>query len=264
MNDFLEFLMNDFQSEKPMLAVSMTQKEFAELLFASYIDTFVDYSTGDAYFDSDEFVKLLEIVNKFTPDEKWYYASLARKLKECTFTNLQHFGDLGAYASALHGDFNITGFPGDSTGVVLMPVHMFGISAASQNIEGAWAFLRELYEDENAHNVRFTSIPINKTSYNALKNEYIYNSFTFPLGESAVLDGDSVFVIKDVTLDHIDTIIEQIEMSIEQIERIYTLDDNLMNIIHEELLALFHDNRSAKDTARVIQSRAQRYLWELN
>lgn len=261
---FLEFLTEDLQGMDKNFAINMTNEEFAEFLITSYLNTFVNYRTGEINFESEEFIKLLESVLKLNTDEIFDVFLLANNKRKYAITNVSHFADLGRYASALHGDFNTSGFPGASTGVALMPKHIFGISAASNNKEGAWAFIRELYENESAHRVLPLCFPVNKVSYTTFLNEYktILSEHYTEEATMVFIDSDPVLTLKDVTYEQIDNIVEQIEKLISNVDRVYIPDYNLLNIINEELPALIQGRRSAIDTARIIQDRTQKYVWE--
>lgn len=269
-NEFLRFLRNDIESDTSQFVTDMTQSEFVADIVLTNMEQFVDYSSGTAYFDSEEFISLLETANLLTPSEDWVLVSLASGSGQLTLSQLRYFNDLETLAAALYGNIQAAGFPGYPPGTAMIPTQMFGISATTQNVEGAWAFLREMYEDENFHNLIGSHLPINKASFSSYLDRYTV--FTTEIIESSeetdmpvvlFASSEGFVSVPYITIEQVDVIANLTQSLIEQIDRIYIIDIALMNIIKEELTTFFNGNRTAADTARVVQSRAQLYLWEM-
>jgi len=174
--DFFSALNKDFASETPQFAINTTQEQFAIDMILTNIEHFIDYNVGTADFNSKEFIELLEAVHILDPVEERNelrdVISLARKKHEIAFIRMRHFGDLQMYAGALDSDFQTIGFPGKHGGSALIPQHIFGISSTTQNTEGAWAFLRMIYEYEDLHRLTGSHFPMNKLSFAQLADGY--------------------------------------------------------------------------------------------
>ena len=263
--DFFKYLRSDFEGNTPQFAIDLTQNEFVIDLILANIKQFVDYNTGDASFDSKEFIALLEAAEVLTPVDEWAVVRLARGLQQCAFLHLDGFADMDAYATALHGDFKISGFPGNPPGVALIPMHIFGVSAATKKVEGAWAFLRYTYQNENLHKLGSVYFPMNRASFFGTAKDYedyIAETIVEGGGTYHFHDTDSAASVPPIDALQAAVVLSHTQSMVEQIDRIYLVDQDLMNIVNEELTAFFHGSRSAGDTASVVQKRAQIYLWE--
>jgi len=263
-DDFLAYLNYDFTKERPMFTSNLAQTDFVVDLILTNIEHFVNYNTGDAFFDSSTFIALLEAVKSYTSEEEeWDALQLSRGLGQFTFLQYDTCGLLATYSSVLNNDFTVSGFPGNPSGVALVPKHIFGISSATQCIEGAWAFLRNIYENEDLHENLYTRFPMNRVSFERASNDYVdlIMEYIAEEGDGYYLHGNSFATL----VPHVDPveIVNHTRSMIEQIDRVYLVDQVLINIVLEELTAFIAGNRSAADTAHIIQSRAQTYLWEL-
>jgi len=260
---FLSYLNNDFNKEKPMFTSNLTQIDFVVDFILANIEHFVDYSTGDAFFDSSTFVTLLNAAKTYSSEEEWDVVQISRGLGQFTFSQIEAFDHLSTYSSVLNNDIAVTGFPGNPSGVALVPKHIFGISSSTQHIEGAWAFLRNIYENEDIHENRYARFPMNVASFERASSAYIdlMMEYIAEYGDGYYLHGNdfAIFVPHVKPLE----IVKNTRLMIEQVDRIYLVDQALINIVLEELPAYFADITSAADIACIIQSRAQTYLWEL-
>jgi len=78
-----------------------------------------------------------------------------------------------------------------------------------------------------------------------------------------ISDPEGDIRIPAIAPELVSEIVIHTKMLIEQIDRTYLVDSNLVFIVLEELPSYLHGNKLAQDIARVIQSRVQTYLWEL-
>jgi len=262
-NTFFNFLKTDLTSSNPNFVFDLSQSDFVVDFVLSNINEFVNYNTGEAYFDLGTFSTLLEAANEMTPINEWDITYFSRGLGQATTINLDIFGRLASYGAALNNDFMVTGFPGEPTGVAMIPRHIFGISSATEHTEGAWAFLREMYENENLHENREAKFTMNKMSFDNSAKTYIdvTSRYINEHEEGYYISSDDF----EIFVTHVDPldIVNKAKYLIEKIDRIYIVDYSLINIIMEELPAFFTGNKTAESTTQVIQSRAQTYLWEL-
>jgi len=263
LNSFFEFLKSDFSKDDPKFIFTSSQSKFVVDFVLSNINQFADYTKGEAYFNSEIFITLLEAAKELKPIEGWDVAHFSRGSGQMAVFDFDIFGRLASYGAALNNDFEVMGFLGEPAGVALVPGHIFGISAATNNKEAAWAFLRELYENENLHENRNARFSMNKASHERSSEIYINinSKYIDENEEGYYLSGEDFGFF----IPHVDPkeIVNSTNFLIEQIDRIYIVDDAIVNIITEELTAFFAGNRTAEDTARVIQGRAQTYIWEL-
>jgi len=275
-SELLELLKNDFESGNNKFISNLTQSDFVKDIVLTNINQFVDYRTGEAYFNTEKFILLLETANLYKASYDWDKVALARGLGQFTFSWINYISDIELLEVIYNGDLQASGFPGTPPGTVMVPAQMFGISSTTQNIEGAWAFIREMYEYRDMHNLYRSHIPMNKYSFMLSLEKYIKSTTEIItlLNEEGEEYGHLLAYYEDdgtdlsvylptLTIDQVDVIARLAKDIIEQIDRIYIIDNALINIIKEELPAFFIGNRTASDTARVIQSRTQIYLSEM-
>jgi len=270
----LNFLSNDFDRDAPSFTTYLSQEEFVIEIVLTSLDYFIDYYNAEAFFDTAYFIELLELAYRLPQSEFGTGVSIARGLADITFEPLRGFFDLEFFSMVLNNKLQTAGFPGSQAGIAMIPSHIFGISSASQNVEGAWAFLRGMYEYENIHNVIGVHFPMNRASFFSAYNLYIENSTSIAanhnrLGQPGMIIedvdrfGDTVLVeISPVPVENVQIIANEIYSLVQQIDRVYSRNYDIINIILEEISLFFHGGRSAEDTARVVQSRLQRYLSE--
>ena len=268
-NEFFEILKDDFSSDTPKFALNMTQEQFAIDMMLANMDQFADYENGLANFNSNEFVALLEAAYALEPEDSWDLISLARRERHIAFLPFESLSALDSYVSVLYGDFSTVGFPDKNKGTALIPQYIFGIPSATQNTEAAWAFLRMVYEYENLHTLSGAYIPMNIESYSRLAKWY--EALEKPGLElnppgspgHSLSDAEGYVNVPNITTEQFNKMLDQAVLLIEQIDRLYLVDSNILNIVLEELPVFFNGDRSANNTAEVIQSRTQIYLWEL-
>jgi len=264
--DLLEIITNGLINQKSIFTADMTQGDFVIDIVLSNMNEFVNYSTGEVMFESEEFITLLDTAKKLIPDEKSSRVRLVQGDGELTLLKIDTFGQYSIYAEFLNGDFASTGFYGSPPGVALIPGHIFGISSGTKNIEGAWSFIRSIYENDNLPGNQYARFPMNKMSFELASDNYIEKLTEYIIDDGGgyhIYDDNHEFFVPFLNSDQIEKVATQISDLIDQIDRIYLVDQYLMNIILEELPAFFAGNKSAVETAKVIQSRAQIYLWEL-
>ena len=271
----LDFFRNDFQSDNPGFTSNISREKFVLDMVMTNMTQFVDYNLGTVSFDSDEFISLLETAYLFSPSDSWAFASIARGLRQLTLLPLRDFDDLESLAAVLDGDIQTKGLPGHPSGVAMIPTHMFGVFAGTQNVEGAWGFIREMYEFEGMHNLIGSNFPINRASFFSARDRYIVNATEtiISLNEENIPghtfidfndDGSEIiFSVPPIAIEQVSEVAGIAQALVEQVDRVFIIDHSIMNIISEELTTFFNSNRTAEDTARVIQSRTQTLLWEM-
>ncbi|MCL2663932.1 MAG: hypothetical protein FWE83_11535, partial [Oscillospiraceae bacterium] len=243
-------------------------------IFMSNLDDFINWETGRVYFDSEDFIELLEFAYKlqevfdwwgsgrnedgtisinFSPEilremissgellvETWLVTSLMAPLV------MQHF---------FGEDFIIKGFPRNhGSGNTMGSLSHFSISALSEHQEGAWEFLRFiLSEDWQRENIR-SNFPANRTIFEetlsrAQMREIPASWAMYTIPAQELPEDTSVYT--DITL-----------ALIESVDGMATNFDPLLDIIFESLSDLFAGAITVQDAARIIQNRAAIFVAE--
>lgn len=235
---------------------------------------FIDWESGKCNFNSDDFVKMLEFVNRFPEkiDDDYYtdaywenYDSQWRTGK--VITSQSYIGDFRSYNNiekSLFGeDVTMIGFPSaDGDGSVVMPGIQLCMSAKSSNKDGAWEFLRIFLTDEYQSNIYGFKISIKhleEMAEEATKRPYYEdeNGNKVEYDETTYIDGVEI-IIDPMTQEEADAFLDQLYT----FHQIYRFDESLHEIINEEAAAYFSGQKSAQDVAGIIQSRVQIYVNE--
>lgn len=219
--------------------VNMPSSQILHSLTMYTMDQFVDAERGECSFDSPEFIKLLELVKKFSKAGPGEYKDPNKELLNnkgllatMYMTNAKHFVKAD---NELNGDLKIIGFPTEEgSGSVADFQFSFGIFADSENKEGAWQFLRSLLEEDYQDALAEFETPVLLSSYNKM------------LDKAEVIEEQK----------------EEYNKIINSVTKTSFYDGTLMGIISEETKAFFEGERSAEEVAKAIQSRAKIYVSE--
>lgn len=166
--------------------LAYTSKEGALETMLRYTQSnFVDWQSGECSFNSDEFMELLDFVNKF-PEEIEYNedsasppAKIAKGEILLDTVNLYDFREI-QMAEAMFGQpVNYIGCPNENgdSGTYIQPGTGLAILSQSANKEGAWAFLESYlttYNDDYSWGFSSRKSEFEKEREEATKIEYIY------------------------------------------------------------------------------------------
>lgn len=241
------------------------------------IDEFVDWESGECYFNSDEFVRVMEFAAQF-PEEYDYNAEkdgLSQRIRDNRLLMLENGISSVQEYQMLKGMFGeeitFIGYPNSRRlGTLIRSTDAeLAIAAKSKNKDAAWEFVKGFiskeYQDEmtNGHSWGF---PILKSSLN--------KQFTMDMTPDYYKDENGkkqespktswgyddfqidIYAATQADVDAVRDILESAEI------RAGFIDEELQNIITEETAAFFKGQKSAKETADIIQNRAGIYISE--
>lgn len=235
---------------------------------------FIDWESGKCSFDSDDFIQMLEFINRFPEelgddyftDSYWEnYDTMLRDGK--ALASIQYLSDIRSFNMAEKGNFGeditMIGFPSsDGEGSAIMPGLQLAMSAKSAKKEGVWEFLRSFLTDEYQKDIY--GFPLSIKRLEEMKKEATQKPYYLDEDGNKV-EYDETWYVGDVEIN-IDPMTEQ--EAEEFVEELYTFsqpyktDEALFDIIQEEAAAYFTGQKSAQDVASIIQSRAQLYVNE--
>lgn len=238
-------------------------------------DEFIDWKTGRCSFDSDGFIKLLEFAMLFPEkiDETSYaenywmeYESMWREGKVlCQAAAIYNFRDYNYTQQGTFGEpVTMIGYPtSDGEGAAILANMQLAMSAKSKNKDGAYEFLRYFLTDEYQGNISY-GLPLSIKKLDALAEEAAkVPTYTDENGNE--IESPDIFYINDMEIEIEPMTQEEIDRVKEvlySITNVYNYDENLMQIIEEETASYFAGQKSAKEVAVIIQSRAQIYVNE--
>ncbi len=224
------------------------------------LERFVNYETGESYFQDDDFIKLLEFAATFKAPED---------LEEGTeyLLSIEYVFDVESVQrmeSYYNGPITYIGYPTDEgNGIIVSTGLGLGMNADSKVKDGVWEYLSFLLSDE-AQDAENGMIP-----------------YTFPVKNSAVDllcekamatqyaddgNGNQIEVPKYVFGVEMEPATEEhISQFKDLLERADTLPDGneyIFTIISEEIDGYFAGQKTAAEVAEIIDNRVQVYLSE--
>lgn len=247
------------------------------------MDNLVDWSTGECRFDSEDFIKMLGYCASFpdTPDDNYQYSaedsSTARiaagkqMLYMASFTGTDYMTD--DYDEMFGGDATFIGFPttDGSVGCVMAMNESYAISSACKNKDAAWEFIRGFLTEEYQQDMY--ALPTNMNAFEtqlakAMEVEYEQdangnyildeNGEKIPLSRGMIYDGMTYKEIYATTPEQA----QQLRDAIAAATKLIDLDQSIIDIVTEQAAPFFAGQKTAEETAKLIQSKANIYVNE--
>ena len=242
-------------------------------------DSWVNWETGECFFDSPEFKAVLEFANKY-PEEVDESLPSAQMQVIAHMTLLDSFGLNDPQSWQLERlKFNepITaiGYPSASTnGVLAFGSSAVCISTTSQNKEAAWSFIESLLTEKSQEDEQLYNFPVRISSFEKKLAEAMVPDYMYDENGEVLLDedgnpkewshitysyGDNIEIkVYTVTQEEADGI----RHVISQIDGIYSYDQDMIKIILDEIESYFAGQKSVDEVTGIIQSRVQLYVNE--
>ena len=256
---------------------TMTRSEILYQLMLFSGSSFVDPATGKCHFDSEEFLETLEFAAQFPEVFDWenveddYWMTSESQYRDgrtlLMSTGIYEFRDYNRISEGYFGeDVTPIGFPTrEGNGSVIIGSTQYGISARSNNKEGAWDFLKYFLSEEYQTGNRMSyTLPVLKSAFEEkLKEAQERPYWEWEDGTKEYYDdtwwiGDQEIIIEPMT----EAEAQELYDFICSVNKPYSYDEDLMLIIEEEVAPYFEGQKSVQEVATIIQSRAQVYVNE--
>lgn len=260
-------------------------------VLAQNMDAFVDWSTGQCSFDSEDFISLLEFCNSFPLEYDWnnvdweeYEDDNTRVMNGKQMLLNAYLYDLGdslqMYEVVFNGDYSFIGFPQEdgSVGSSFSLGNGIAMSSTCKDKEGAWSFMRECLVPQYAnvdeeYMIGGYNLSTNKADFEKMVEMAMKKEYQLDENGNQVLDenGQPIEVPKytygfnDLTVDVYATTQEQYDQFMalyNAIDSISTYDENIYNIVNEVAGGYFNGDKTVQDTAKQIQDRVTLYVNE--
>lgn len=246
---------------------------------------FTEELNGTCSFDSPEFIKMLEFCDRYplnsTCPEKnyddpvqmekmnqWYtdnYQKYKRDNDYLYYASLSAFvGNTAAsryaYTKAeLGGDFTFAGYPSDNgKGGKITADGEIAITSNCSDKAAAWEVMKA-YLHDTSHPYEYIGYSvIDETFEEQLDNEMYIMDFGRRSNKESYFNGGSGDYVYPLTQKERD----DLEKYIRSCDTYMMLDETVEAIVYEEADVFFNGGRSAEDTAKMIQNRAEIYLSE--
>lgn len=265
---------------------NVTKQQIMTYLMVYNADSFVDWTTGECRFDTDEFKNILNFVNRFPDEVNWEEGDLSTPNRiqrgEVLLyeANIYDFDQIQVCNEIFQGDAAYIGYPtmDGSNGCMLAASQTYAITSKAKQKEGAWEFLEGfLAKEENPDRGHsYFGFPTMKSKLNAMAEEAVkVEYFTDENGE-VMLDENGEAIVMGAgggfsysdgwSYDYRIPTQEEVDLTMSLMEAArpvtYSQGDEVLNIINEEAAGFFTGQKSVDEVASVIQSRIKIYVGE--
>ena len=254
-----------------------TKAAILQTMLALNLNEYVDWATGECSFNSQDFIDVLNFCNMF-PEEYDYdsnnyestpaLVSSGRQLL-ATFS-ASDFDSFQMYEAMFGGHLAFKGFPSaEGNGNVIMPTgSSLSISSTCKDVDAAWRFIRAMLVEDYYSNENYYvyGYPINQAAFDAAVAKAMEKQYeTDPeTGEQVEVStggwGWDDFYIEVYAMSEEQE--AQLRELVGSVERCYSYDQNIMNLVTEESADFFAGNKTAEQAASLIQDRVSIYVAE--
>lgn len=255
----------------------ITRNDFMNMAMQFCGSDFIDVETGKCAFDSEDFIAMMEFANTLPEEINWdelygngdYWSSYETQYRDnrtllmqfyiSGFTNLSYQlnGQMGE-------DVTYIGFPTQSGGgSYVNTLDALVLSSKSDCLDAAWDFVRYYLTDEYQSTITW-GLPIQKAEFMKQSAKALKRP-TYIDETGAEIEYDETFWVneEEVVLPPLNqSQLDQLITFVESVNTPYYYNQDVLDIINEEMGAFYSGQKSAKDTAAIIQSRAQIFVDE--
>lgn len=255
---------------------SMTKADVMRQCCYMNMDEFVDWTTGECNFNSEEFINILKFADMFPETYEWkedeVYVSEYQLFKngQQMLQNIYmgDFQNYQYYKFLMGGKMTFIGYPTTEGNGSAFQLDSGGLAMSSvcQDKEGAWEFMRTLLTEEYQEN-NVWEFATNKSVFDKkLKEASTPRYITDPETGEQVEESQGSWWIEDgveiqmyaLKQDEVQQILDLINTT----DRIYSYDNSMYEIVTEQCSAFFAGAKTAEETAKLVQSRVSLYVNE--
>lgn len=260
------------------LFISHLNREFALRMCLEYgWESFVDEETGECFFDSKEFVRVLKFAQSFGPwggFEQEPYEALQKDEMIIVDEGIHSVENYQMVRLLIEEPSTVIGYPSaDGTPItVISGGDTYAIATRSDNKEGAWEFMESVLAEENMRKSYYsfsTRVTLLEEWFDkAMEKEYEKDEAGNVLYDEA---GEPIEKIKytwgygDWTAEIYAATEEEINELRQMIANVHLeggRSQTIINIVTEEAGAYFAGQKTAEEVAEIIQSRVKIYVSE--
>ncbi|MCR4962359.1 MAG: extracellular solute-binding protein [Firmicutes bacterium] len=250
----------------------MSKSDFLTAICMLNIEDYVDWQSGQCRFDSPDFIKLLELANRFPETYDWeseaeenVYEKIQSGKVLLSQVSFGDFQEYQTYKQLYGGKMTYIGYPcAQGSGSVAIVNTGLAMSAKCQHKEGAWQFIRTLFTEDYQKKYAWWGYPSNKNLLEKKKAEAMKAETADEYGNVVAVSVDSMG-FDDMDFEPYPMTEEdaaQLMALIDSVESTTGYDENMMKIIQEEAAPFFAGQKNAQETATIIQSRVNIYVNE--
>lgn len=266
----------------------MSRQDFPCSVVCDQMENYINWESGEVFFNTKEFIEVLEFSKNF-PDRKDVYIGKNKSakdgtilLKKFSFTQLDMIQEYDKIWKN-SGGCSVVGYPKQEKDTKISMEFQepaFAITEQCSEKKGAWKFLHQFftyeYQVQGGNDVfhSLLGIPVRK---DALKKKLMYATTVKSYTEK---DGTRIEPINTISQDG-EYEIKIGPLSKKEVKKIYSIIDRIgrigisyniatdmttqkvCEIIEEELGAFFAEDKTAEETAEIIQNRIKLYVSEM-
>lgn len=247
-----------------LFSLGTTRNDVFSRICMLNLSRFVDWTTGECSFDSDDFISLMEFANRFPETFDWEHHewtnedSDAYRIKEgrqlLVTLSLSDPYSYNYYSEMFNGDMALKGFPDVPGSGAVFNMNGTGLAIAStcENQDAAWSFVRTLLTREYQENYTYgfcTNRELCEENIQSMVGESYY-SYDQVTGE------EKEIIFTQENSDLITDLINNTSMVAD-----YNTSQ-INDIINEEVAYYFSGEKTAQDVAATIQNRVSIYVNE--
>ncbi len=277
---FDEFLA--FEKSLPE-GTSMFQELVREEFFYSIMNVvagdYIDMHKASCYFNTPEFVSLLNYIKKLPTSEEYYnddyWENWNYEENETAFRTGKAvllpytIYSLYDYKCTLRGVFGeeITciGYPcREGNGSSIYISNCMAISAKSKNQDAAWDFVKRYVSEEYQKEITW-GLPSTQKRFDELCEELKYDPYYIDYDTGEKVEYKDTYYIggQEIEIDPLtDAEIKALKDFVYSVTKLSEYNDEIQEIISEDTEPFFAGQKSAEDIVNIIQSRVSIYLKE--
>ena len=272
--DMLALLEQTDLSQMPhVLGQWMTGDNFLNMALMFSGREFIDWGEGQANLNSEGFIHLLEIAARLPRGEDSYTIVSGRSGSEYALMlqgeqllSMSHIWEPRSYQEIVGAlsDIVVLGVPTQDGGAHVIHLSQgFGINAMSEQQDAAWTFLRQLLLPEV--NIPW-QLPLRVDLFEEMLEEAMTpEMWTDEDGNEMEISTMSVWVDDHIMIDIYAMTQEEaaaLRAIVESASLLGHFNERVAEMVAEEILPFFAGDRTAENTARILQNRVQTYLNE--
>lgn len=261
----------DTMSKDVEIMDGMSQSKFIFLILQGSLDKFIDWESGECYFDSEEFIEILKLSKELPKNTKWDIwnnDTVDKFRKDKVLLYDFELSDIDTYqmTKELLGDEIVAlGYPGANGGVIQNSGSLFAISNDSPHKEIAWEFIKGMISEDYQTNYVYYYNPIHKGAFEKMMESAMEKEYYVDDKGNEIETIKSSYVMDDVEINIYAATKEEVaeyKKIIEGATVLATYEQEIMVMVEEEAEAFFDNKKSAEEVAGIIQSRAKIYVNE--
>ncbi|MDR0974128.1 MAG: extracellular solute-binding protein [Ruminococcus sp.] len=252
------------------------RSDFMQNFVYNIAGNYIDKATGECYFNTPEFISLLNLAKSFP--EEFNYDDYDWMAAQDSFKNdktLLNFMYMYNFRSIVESELvtfgepvTFLGYPGNngSTGLTATLSEELAIMAKAKNPDGAWEFVKGYvtYKDPNEQGEGNT-YSILQSKLDAMAAEALERPFYIDYETKEKIYYDNTYYINNQEVKMPNNTPEdnaKIMAMINNISSIQRSENELKAIIEDDVTSFFSGQKSAEETAEIIQNRASTYVAE--